>query len=232
MQLSLREVARLFNVPETAVHGWVRQGELPAREVNGQYRFHRVELLEWATAHKLPVPPGLLIDSHGRDYSHDLLRLDRALELGKVVHDLPGADRDAVLRALVGVLPLASELDRDFLLQIFLNRESLGSTAIGNGIAIPHPRYPIVLPVRQPAVTLCFLAQPVPYGAADGQPVHTLFALTSPSARIHLQMLGRLALALRDEGFRKAVEQRASAEALLAEARRVEDALHLAPVAV
>jgi PTS system nitrogen regulatory IIA component len=224
MQLSLRDVARLFAVREADVHGWVRQGELPAHEINGQYRFNRVELLEWATAHKLPVPAALL-QENGGDVPSALLRLDRALELGKVVHNLPGADRDSVLKALVEALPQASGLDRDFLLQIFLNRESLGSTAVGNGIAIPHPRYPIVLPVRQPAITLCFLAQPVPYGAADGQPVHTLFALTSPSARIHLQMLARLALALRDEGFRKAVEGRASAEALLAEARRVEETL-------
>src|SRR5262249_49982160 len=113
-------------------------------------------------------------------------------------------------------------LDRDFLLSVLLAREALGSTAIGDGVAIPHVRNPIVLEVARPIVGLCFLAQPIDFGALDGKPVHTLFSLVSPTVRAHLHLLSRIAFLLRDARFRAALERRAGRDEILAEARRVE----------
>ena len=73
-----------------------------------------------------------------------------------------------------------------------LAREALGSTGIGDGIAIPRVRNPIVLHLSRPIVTLCFLERPVDFGALDGQPVTTLFTLISPTVRAHLHLLSRL----------------------------------------
>jgi PTS system nitrogen regulatory IIA component len=112
---------------------------------------------------------------------------------------------------------------RSVLHQLFLARESIGSTAVGEGIAIPHPRHPVVLPVGRPMLTLCFLDQPIDFGALDHQPVHTLFVLVSPTIRAHLRMLARIACALRDEGFRAVLKRRASANEILREAQRVAD---------
>src|SRR5207302_1584437 len=86
-----------------------------------------------------------------------------------------------VNEAVVGAMPLPAGLDRNFLMQVFLSRESLGSTGVGDGIALPHPRYPMVLPIERPFITVNFLEQPIPYASADGKPVHTLFALLSPT---------------------------------------------------
>ena len=55
MQLTVRDVSRLLNVSESTVTRWIKQRGLPSRHVGGQYRFHRVELLEWATANKIRV---------------------------------------------------------------------------------------------------------------------------------------------------------------------------------
>ena len=68
-------------------------------------------------------------------------------------------------------MKLPDDVDREFLYQVLLAREALGSTGIGDGIAIPHVRNPIVLHLSRPTVTLCFLEQPVDFGALDGQPV-------------------------------------------------------------
>jgi PTS system nitrogen regulatory IIA component len=122
-------------------------------------------------------------------------------------------------------LPLPEGFDRQILLTLFLAREELASTAIGGGIAIPHTRSPIVLHVSHPLVTLGFLENPVDFGALDGQPVHVLFSMVSPTVPLHLKVLSRLSFALHDPGFRKVVVDRGSPEAILAEARRVEDAL-------
>jgi PTS system nitrogen regulatory IIA component len=220
MQLTVREVAELLQVDEKIVYRWVSEDGLPAEQVNGQYRFNRTELLEWATVHKITLSPALFKDAAGSEPSQ--VRLDQALEAGGIFYDVMGSDKESVLRAMLSALPLPEDFDRAFLLQVFLSREALGSTGIGDGLAIPHPRFPVVLPVPRASITLCFLAEPIAYSAIDQQPVHTLFALISPTVPIHLQLLARLSYALRKPEFRQAVRTRSSREAILAEARRIE----------
>jgi nitrogen PTS system EIIA component len=219
MQLSVRDVMRVLNVPEKTIYRWINHDGLPASCVNGQFRFNRAELLEWATAHHVPVS-GDLVDAPGA--ASPAPEFAEALEAGGVFYRLPGTDRESALRAVVEVMPLGGDVDRQMLLGVLLAREALASTGIGDGIAIPHVRSPIVLHVAQPMVTLCFLAQPIEFGAMDGQPVHTLFSLISPTVRAHLHLLSRLAFALRDEGFKAALLARQSPETILREARRVE----------
>src|SRR5262249_38252961 len=113
--------------------------------------------------------------------------------------------------------------DRSVLLQLFVSREAAGSTAAGDGIAIPHPRFPVVLPDGRPMLTLFFLEQPVDFGALDRQPVHTLFVLISPTIRTHLRMLARIACALRDERFRAVLKRRGSKEEILRAVDQVAD---------
>ncbi len=127
-------------------------------------------------------------------------------------------------------MQLPAGFDRSVLCELFLARESAGSTAVGDGIAIPHPRHPVVLPVGRPMLTLCFLERPVDFGAADRQPVHTLFVLVSPTIRAHLRMLARIACALRDEPLRAVLKRRGPPAEVLREVRRVEEAFMPKPV--
>jgi PTS system nitrogen regulatory IIA component len=101
----------------------------------------------------------------------------------------------------------------------------LESTAIGDGIAIPHVRNPIVLHVPQPVVTLCFLEEPVDFGALDGQPVHTLFTLISPTVKAHLHLLSRLAFALRNPDFKALIIRQAGHDEILAAAKTISNSL-------
>jgi PTS system nitrogen regulatory IIA component len=151
--------------------------------------------------------------------------LAEALQAGGVVHGLRGTDKPSVLRAMVEQLRVPEELDREFLLHVLLARELLQSTGIGEGVAIPHVRNPIVLHVPRPIVTLCFLNQPVDFGALDGKPVHALFSLICPTVRAHLALLSRLSFALHDERFMRLIAERGPADEVLAAAGRVERAL-------
>ena len=126
---------------------------------------------------------------------------------------------------MVEHLRVPEELDREFLLHVLLARENLQSTGIGDGVAIPHVRNPIVLHVPRPIVTLCFLDQPVDFGALDGKPVHALFSLICPTVRAHLALLSRLAFALHDARFKRVIAEQGPADEVLAEARRVEHGL-------
>ncbi len=133
-----------------------------------------------------------------------------------------GDDTRGVLRSVVELMRLPDEVDRGFLLQVLLAREALQSTGIGDGIAIPHPRSPIVLHISRPSVTLCFLekaggfrrprrppgARSLHPGLADGAgPPATPFA-----RRVRL----------RDEAFRGLITRVAARDEILAAAARVD----------
>jgi PTS system nitrogen regulatory IIA component len=218
MQLDVRGAAAALNVPESTIFRWIDQKKLPATGVDGHYRFGRAELLEWATANHLHLScEGL------KDTQREHLLLAEALETGGIFYDVPGTNKNDALRAVVERIPLPANCDRDMLLQLFLAREALGSTAVGHGVAIPHPRYPVVLPVAKPSLSLCFLAQPIDFGGAGRGKVHTLFVLLSPTVQTHLHLLARIATLLRDERFSQAMGARQSPMELLDEVHRVEE---------
>ncbi len=224
MHLTVRDVTRYLQVTEATVTRWIRQRGLPAQRVGGQYRFHRAELLEWATAQKIKVAPELF--DHREAPDEPPPSLADALAAGGIFHDVPDTSKERALQALIEKLPLPDGVDRGLLLHLYLAREASASTAIGDGIAIPHVRNPIVLNVTRPMVTLCFLQKPVDFGALDRQPVHVLFSLVSPTTRAHLQLLSRLSFALHDAAFKDIVVRHGNGEEILREARRIEAGLH------
>jgi nitrogen PTS system EIIA component len=220
MQLSVRDVAALLEVSEKTVYRWIEDGKLPGYRISGQYRFNRAELLAWATAGKIHISPQIFLEPEGD--GKELPSLKAALTAGGVHYRISGRDSTTCLRNVVELLRLPEEVDREFLLQVLLARERLEPTAIGNGIAIPHLRNPIVLHIPKPIIALCFLEAPIDYGALDGQPVHALFALISPSVRAHLHLQSRLAYALQDARFIKLIQRQAAREEILGEIDRLQ----------
>lgn len=223
MHVTVREVSKLLNVSESTVSRWIKQRGLPVHDIGGKYHFHRAELLEWATANQIQVSVELF--DHLENEDEPVPKVAEALEAGGIFYHLPAKTQEQALRALVQVLPIPGGIDRELLLRLFLARESSASTGVGDGIALPHVRNPIVLHVDRPLLTLCFLEQPVEFGALDGQPVHVLFSLICPTMRNHLQLLSRLSFALHDAKFKDVVTRHATREEIIQEARRIETAL-------
>ena len=223
MQLSVRDAARILNVSEKTIYRWIGQGSLPAYRVNEQYRFHRAELLEWATSRRINVSPEIFQEPETN--AAPLPGIADSLQAGGIFYRVGGSDRESVLRSIVEIMRLPDAVDRDFLVKVLLAREDLGSTGIGDGIAIPHVRNPIVLHVATPTITLCFLERPVDFRAIDGKPVCALFTLVSPTVRAHLHLLSRLAFVLRDPTAKGLIERQASRDEILARVREVEGSL-------
>jgi len=222
MKLSVRDAAHLLSVTEKTIYRWIKQGAIPAYQINEQYRFNRAELLEWATSRRLNVSPEIFAEPEGGDTPPP--NLSEALAAGGVHYRIGGHDKASALNAVVETMKLPDEVDRQFLYQVLLAREALGSTGIGEGIAIPHVRNPIVLHVSRPMVTLCFLEQPIDFGAIDGQAVTTLFTLISPTVRAHLHLLSRLGFALRDTAFKTAITKQAPREEIFQTLKRADAA--------
>jgi PTS system nitrogen regulatory IIA component len=221
MQLGVREAARLLRAPERQIYRWVEDGEIPCSRVNDQLRFNQTELLEWATARGIRVAEELFQtetdDSGGAG-------LAAALQRGGIHHHVPGHDRDAVLAAIVERMPFITADDRELIVEMLRAREATASTAVGDGIAIPHVRSPLVMNGTPGALTLCTLDQPVDFGGQSRGAVHTIFTMMSPTVRAHIQLLAALAAALHDAEFKAAVLERRSPAEILAQARRIDAA--------
>ena len=111
---------------------------------------------------------------------------------GTVRLALQGANRDDILRELVGLLAV-DDASADTLLRALQRRESLGSTGVGRGIAIPHCRAVGVNKVR---LAYGHRAEGVPYQAIDGLPVHDFFLIVAPpdeGVNMYLPVLGKIA---------------------------------------
>lgn len=224
MHLTVADVAALLRTPPKQIYRWIDEGELGCNWFHDQPRFNRTELLEWATARHMPIAVEQFLDDEGDDKSFPTL-VD-SLRSGGIHYDLGGGDRRSVLHAVVNVMQLP-EVEKETLVDVLMAREATGSTGIGDGIAIPHVRHPIVMGGSSASISLCFLQRPVDFCAVDGSPVHTLFLMISTTVRGHLQTLAKLGTALGDPNFKNAVLRRASAEEILREAGRAEAGLPL-----
>jgi PTS system nitrogen regulatory IIA component len=222
MQLSVQQAATYLGVPEATVRRWIAERGLPAHRVDERLHLNAIEVWEWATEQGIAVSRRLLDQARRQPEAVGLL--SELLVAGGIHHDVGGEGRVEVLREIVQCLPLPPDADRDFLATVLEAREAMGSTGIGDGIAIPHVRNPILLHVTAPFVTLCLLHHPVPFDAVDGKPVHALFTVISPNVPAHLRILAQLGFVLRDKTLRGLLERRASATALLARVRELEQA--------
>lgn len=215
MRLGVRDVASQFGVSEKVVLRWVDEDALPVSKVDGQYRFSPAALFEWATARGMKIPPALFREPENGD-REVLPNIVDALRAGGIVEHLAGKDKKEVLAALISHLKLPRSVDREGLLQIVMAREQLGSTGIGEGIAIPHVRNPIVMRVPKPMLVLGLLDSPIDYASVDRKPVHSVFLVITPTTRSHLHILSRLGYVLQDRGVRALLEKRAPADQILA----------------
>jgi nitrogen PTS system EIIA component len=220
MQLTLREATTYLDVDEGTLRRWIKSRGLPAHRVNERMMLNAVELWEWATENGIAVSRELLEKERGAPES--VPPLGEMLAAGGIHHDVPGEDRGAALREVVARLPLPEGTDREFVVQVLEAREAMGSTGIGDGIAIPHVRNPLLLGVGEPRVTLCLLRHPIDFDAVDGQPVYALFTVVSSTVPAHLKILARLGLALHDAGLRGLLRDRAAADDILARVRALE----------
>ncbi len=123
----------------------------------------------------------------------------------RIFPDIAPGEREDVLKAIVDRIVLTGAFAEDKATTVYravLQRERKGSTGIGRGIAIPHCK---TSAIAEPMITFAKTAEPVPYGATDGAPVHSLFMVVSPleSADDHVAILRWIAQIARDDYYSK-----------------------------
>lgn len=123
------------------------------------------------------------------------------------------ASKADLLRDLAGLASERTGIDANAILGPLVNREGLGSTGVGNGIAIPHANVP---DLTAPFTLLVRLKRPIDFEAIDDRPVDIVFLVLSPAHKgsTHLNLLACIARSARSETWSRAVRQASSPAAL------------------
>lgn len=153
---------------------------------------------------------------------------ESAIDPRLVFRAVPGRTREEVLSELsrlvaaLGVVPDADELSARL-----LDREKLGCTGLGDGVAIPHCK---LKDVEKVAIAVASTENPVDFGAADGKPITLIFLVVSPAngAAAHLQALARVSRMLRVPGVVQRLRAAATTESLREAVREAESGLPVA----
>lgn len=131
------------------------------------------------------------------------MKLADILRESCVIADIKGITKREILFEMVETLKRAKLIDDiDPIVEVIMEREQLGSTGIGDGVAIPHGK------MKTLNTILCVAGRSkegVNFDAVDRQPVHIFFLVLAPedSASLHLKVLSRISKVLRDQSFRK-----------------------------
>ena len=132
-----------------------------------------------------------------------------------ITANIRATDKDGVIRELVDLLAKAEGLrNKEELVKVLLNRETLGSTGIGQGVGIPHGKSNIVKRLVA-AFGICHPG--VNFDALDGEPVYIFFLLVAPedSAGPHLKGLARISRLLKDKFFRESLKSLTDEKSIL-----------------
>mgnify|MGYP005852584715 FL=1 len=131
------------------------------------------------------------------------MKLSELIDEATILPELKAKDKKQVQQELVDALARREPgIDKEALVKVLLERERLGSTGIGDGVAIPHGKFH---GIHYPIITLGRSRQGLDFESMDGEPAYLFFLLVAPenSAGIHLKALARIAKILKNSSFRK-----------------------------
>jgi len=199
LNLSIREVASLLQIPVVKVQRWVYQGQIPCKFKGNTYYFKEKDILKWAKSHGMIISRG--VEGEKNIVSENDCTLKKGIENGGVFFDHKGDDIYSVIENAIEKIDFPEKLDKSLILNELISREEIASTGIGKGVAIPHTRRELGLKCKHFMVPVFFLKNRVDFNSIDNQPVFVLFFMFSPSAKAHLKLLSRLSYLLRDKAF-------------------------------
>ena len=141
------------------------------------------------------------------------MKITDFLNVDTIIPALASREKSAALAEMAGYLGSAHHLDTDKVLKVLLDRERISTTAIGEGVAIPHGKLSGVEHVLG-----VFARSPdgIDFASLDGAPTHLFFVLVAPenAAADHLKALARISRLLKDEEFRHRLMRGQSAHEL------------------
>jgi PTS system nitrogen regulatory IIA component len=143
------------------------------------------------------------------------MRVSGVLDKEHIIAELEAQEKREVLDEMAALLSITVEgLKQENLVELLLEREKLGSTGIGHGVAIPHAK---VEGIDSIVVALARSRRGVDFDSMDAEPVHIFFLIIAPESAMtnHLKILSGISSLLKDEEFRERLMSAKDGDAML-----------------
>ncbi len=141
---------------------------------------------------------------------------------GGIIKDAEGSTAKEVYANVCKMMNLPDSMNRENLYNALCAREDILSTAVGNAIALPHARAPIMKDDEEQRIVVVYLKEPIDMSAPDERKVSTMFILLTSNSQTHLKVLSGLVEQFRKPSFRKLLENKATEVQLLNEIKELD----------
>ena len=199
MILTLKELADYLKLNDRTVLRMLKNGQIQGTKLGGQWRFNGSEIDQLFFPNKTKSDDVPLSELTHSQFG---IQLSRLINKDRIFLDMKATNPEEAINELVNAQVFNKlVLNVNELRAKCLERESMLSTGVGNGIAVPHPRDPVPTLRASGCIVFGRSVQGIEYNAVDGKPVHLFFLLCSQTADLHLYLMGKIATLLRNESF-------------------------------
>lgn len=202
--MTIKEVSKYLKMNERTVYKLIQGGQIPAAKLGKQWRLNKEKLNEWLGFQMAELPSEELADIE-KDHKEGVIRIAPLVKEGNVVFNFYANSKTQAMQKLVDVIVRNNNLSpqqSEKLFQAIIERERLCSTAIGEGVAVPHPRNVVMTEIKKPLLSVGVCKNGMDFESIDGKPTYLIFLLSAPRSDIHLKLMARLSRLLRDKVFR------------------------------
>lgn len=194
--LTTKELAEYIKLNEKTIIKMAQTGEIPGVKVGSQWRFH-IDAIDSYLQNKIIKSPEEKLNSIIEDKSA-LIPLSRLVENKLIELNLEAKKSKEVLSKLTNMVNSANLTPAPKLLyQELLEREKMLSTAVGQRVAIPHPRYPSDQLFKENKIVIVASKEGIDYDAPDKDKVHLFFMICALSEAIHIRLLAMISKLIR-----------------------------------
>ena len=189
--LTTQELSKYLKLNEKTILRVARSGKLPGFKIANQWRFYLSAIDEYLQ--------DKIVKSSNYDFSKlasasDIMPLSRLVEQSCINMDLKSDTRDNLLHELANITQdsgITNSSEEVF--KQLQKREAMLSTAVGNGVAIPHPRNPSDELFKRPGVIIARSAKGIDFSSPDHKKVHLFFMVCATDVVLHLRLLSKVA---------------------------------------
>lgn len=202
--MTIKEVSKYLKMNERTVYKLIQAGQIPATKLGKQWRLNKEQLNEWLGFQVGELPAEDLAQLE-KDHKESIIKITPLLKEENVLFGFYAQSKSHAIQKLVDNIVKNNKLSSSQgqgLTQAVMERERLCSTAVGEGVAIPHPRDVIINNMKKPLLSVGVCRHGMDFESIDGKPTNLIFLLSAPRSDIHLKLMARLSRLLRDKVFR------------------------------
>ena len=228
--LELEEAAARIHMGVNELRHAAQRGEVEAIEHNGEWRFPVRQLDEWAQRSLLAAEHRALKTQHQAMVEAHRRQTSQTWRVAEMIRE-DAVDVAVGAKAKAGILRDMTDLadrsglvyDADWLFKALVAREDAASTAIGEGIALLHPRFHESYVFEETFVAYGRCERPVFFGATNGEGTRHFFLVCATDPQAHLRILARLAVLAHGTDLVARLDAAPDAAAVVAAVRACED---------